>query len=283
MPQKQSLPKPRSFKGETIKERYRSVVSKPAPAYPEYTSTEAYCNSHPDEEVTYFCFDCLVPPVCSECVIHGIHKDHEVMHIKKGYPAVKDKLEEVIQGLTASVENLQGDKKVLQNKKELVVDQSEAAKAQLKTLIDDLITRIEKKEKELMRQIVLATEDSLKELESYERVIDDKLATLSNNIKYIQENMANGPLSTLTFYADNNKLLVQVADQEMQNSEKYEARLMATSMITPDTILREVKGAANNAAEAIGRIRFGTKKSKVNDRNELKSFSKNSIEVDDYT
>lgn len=31
------------------------------------------CREHPEEEVNYFCFDCQCPPICSECVIHGIH------------------------------------------------------------------------------------------------------------------------------------------------------------------------------------------------------------------
>lgn len=44
------------------------------------------CREHPDEEVNYFCFDCLVPPVCSECVVHGIHRGHNVATLRKAYP-----------------------------------------------------------------------------------------------------------------------------------------------------------------------------------------------------
>ena len=62
-----------------------------------YYSEDIYCKSHPDEEVRYFCFDCLTPPVCSECVVHGIHKGHDVLHIKKAFPSVKEKLDGVIQ------------------------------------------------------------------------------------------------------------------------------------------------------------------------------------------
>eukprot|EP00826_Nyctotherus_ovalis_P054022 TRINITY_DN7055_c0_g3_i4.p1 TRINITY_DN7055_c0_g3~~TRINITY_DN7055_c0_g3_i4.p1 ORF type:complete len:205 (-),score=75.02 TRINITY_DN7055_c0_g3_i4:57-671(-) len=204
------------------------------------------------------------------------------MHVKKGYPVVKEKLEEVIQGLATSVESLQNDRKMLENKKELVIDQASAAKTQLKTLIDDLISRIDKKERELMRHIDLSTEETLKELESYERVIEDKLGTLSNNIKYIQENMESGPLLTLNFYADNNKLLLQVADQESHKGDKYEARFMAGSVITPDTVLREVKGAASAVTEAVGRMKFGVRRN-VRESSAQKSLSKNSIEADEYS
>jgi hypothetical protein len=54
------------------------------------------CKEHPDEEVTYFCFDCSCPPICSECVIHGDHKDHDVMTIKKSYPHITARLEDLI-------------------------------------------------------------------------------------------------------------------------------------------------------------------------------------------
>lgn len=48
-----------------------------------------YCSEHPDEEVSYFCFDCLTKCICPECIIHGVHKNHEVKTNKKAYPIVK--------------------------------------------------------------------------------------------------------------------------------------------------------------------------------------------------
>lgn len=53
------------------------------------------CKDHPDEEVNYFCFDCLCPPVCPECVVHGAHRGHEVATLRKAYPIVISKVEEL--------------------------------------------------------------------------------------------------------------------------------------------------------------------------------------------
>lgn len=50
-----------------------------------------YCKEH-KEEVTYFCFDCMVRCVCSECVIHGAHKNHDVLNVKRAYPLVVEKV-----------------------------------------------------------------------------------------------------------------------------------------------------------------------------------------------
>lgn len=241
-----------------------------APSISHYAVDECYCEAHPDEEVKYFCFDCLTPPICSECVIHGIHKDHEVMHVKKGFPVVKAKLEEVIQGLVTCVEGLEGNKKGIMNRKQNLLTQAEDAKGQLNTIMEDLIARISKKHKELVRNIDTATNDALKELESYERVIDHRTSTLANNVKFIQENMASGPLPTLYFYADNNKLLVQVAEQTA-GQEQYIACTAQASLVAPEGIVKDAKEVAGCVAEAVARICVGTTRSNM-ERKEASGF-----------
>ena len=52
------------------------------------------CAEHPDEEVSYFCFDCMCV-VCSECVVHGIHKNHDVSTLKKAYPQIMANLDDL--------------------------------------------------------------------------------------------------------------------------------------------------------------------------------------------
>ena len=268
--------KPRRSQIES--ERPLKNVSK---AHTEYGKEYNCCNSHPDENVTYFCFDCLTPPVCSECVVHGIHRNHDVMHVKKSYPVIKEKLDGTIQGLGNCIDGLEGDRKALSNRKEILIHQGEEAKGQLKGLIDDLISRIEKKESELMNQIDLATNDSLRELESYERIIDDKLNTLENNVKYIKENMASGLLGTLNFYADNNKLLTQVTEQESQKNDRFTVELMTTNTPTPDNILMEVKNAANYAVEAVNRMKISSNRRKTN-RSDENIYGRSSSEYGQY-
>jgi hypothetical protein len=68
--------------------------------------TRGSCPDHPDEEVSYFCFDCSSKCICPECIIHGnhtliklksgIHKTHEVQTVKKAYPVVKKIVEEIL-------------------------------------------------------------------------------------------------------------------------------------------------------------------------------------------
>ena len=38
------------------------------------------CNDH-GEPITYLCLDCMSKCICAECVVHGIHRNHEVLNI----------------------------------------------------------------------------------------------------------------------------------------------------------------------------------------------------------
>lgn len=213
------------------------------------------CPSHPDEEVRYFCFECLSPPVCSECVVHGIHKGHDVLHIKKAYPVVREKLDGVVQGLRGRVDELQNDKAALNARKAATLEQSEAGRAQIKALIDDLRLRLDKKEKEMNAQLETAEADCIKELESRERLLDDKLNTLLNNIKYVQEHADEGPHPALCFYAENNKLLSQALDQEAKAKDQIASMLLSKSTQLDPEVLKMFKDGINYVAEAIARLR----------------------------
>ena len=35
------------------------------------------CNLHPEERISYFCFDCLDNCICAECVIHGNNNNNK--------------------------------------------------------------------------------------------------------------------------------------------------------------------------------------------------------------
>jgi len=59
---------------------------------PMLKAVKGFCPEHPDEEISYFCFNCISNCICPECIIHGVHKNHEVMTIKRSYPIIKNKV-----------------------------------------------------------------------------------------------------------------------------------------------------------------------------------------------
>jgi len=62
-----------------------------------YRTMREACQDHPEEEVSYFCFDCKTNPICSECVIHGSHKGHNVLLLKKAYSNIVKGIEDLQQ------------------------------------------------------------------------------------------------------------------------------------------------------------------------------------------
>ena len=46
------------------------------------------CREH-GEPISYLCLDCMSKCICSECIVHGIHRNHDVLNIKKAYPCIK--------------------------------------------------------------------------------------------------------------------------------------------------------------------------------------------------
>ena len=61
------------------------------PGVNQNSQKKEYCKEH-NEEVTYFCFECMNKCLCAECVVHGVHKNHDVMSIKKAYPVIIEKV-----------------------------------------------------------------------------------------------------------------------------------------------------------------------------------------------
>lgn len=51
------------------------------------------CDTHPEEELSYFCFDCNIP-ICPECAIHGSHREHEVQTTRKAIKTIKANLQQ---------------------------------------------------------------------------------------------------------------------------------------------------------------------------------------------
>lgn len=65
----------------------------PTQPYPSAKTTTSHglqypCHDHPEEELTYFCFSCS-RPICPECAIHGLHKDHKMETTRKAIKQIR--------------------------------------------------------------------------------------------------------------------------------------------------------------------------------------------------
>ena len=182
----------------------------------QYSTSIEYCKEHPEETVSYFCFLCESECICAECVIHGEHKDHDVLQIKKAYPLIKDKIEEMYLYLSNKIDEviLRGEK--IENHKKEIIDQGNAAKQQASINFDDLKARLEKKEREIIGNIDKIVRDALKEADNFNRILSGKINALGNTSEIIKKILAtSSQVELLDFYAENKEKVYSNIDSEL--------------------------------------------------------------------
>ena len=103
-----------------------------------FRQTRELCREHPEEEVQYYCFDCNVPPVCPECVIHGEHRGCNVQLIKKAYPAIVKTIDELQISIKSKVDELELQDQKIQSRKREVHEQQNTAKQYMANSFEEL-------------------------------------------------------------------------------------------------------------------------------------------------
>eukprot|EP00347_Sterkiella_histriomuscorum_P002534 403367782 len=170
------------------------------------------CREHPDEEVNYFCFDCLVPPVCSECVVHGVHRGHNVATVRKAYPQVMAKVEELGLNINSKIDELHLQSQRLESRKREVIDQTNAIKQQMANSFEELRQRLDKKEREMMINADSFMEKNLSEVESFIRLINGRCINLNSTVDMIRHaTKSSDDVGLMNYYALNHQKILQSA------------------------------------------------------------------------
>ena len=92
---------------------------------------KGFCQDHPEEEISYYCFDCKGHCICPECIIHGVHKSHDVMTIKKAYPLIKAKVEDICDQLRTRVHDSKSIISNLNTQKRELVERKQNLKVEI--------------------------------------------------------------------------------------------------------------------------------------------------------
>ena len=59
--------------------------------------------------------------VCSECVVHGLHRNHEVLNIKKAYPLIYNKLQDLSKYVNSQIKEVSLKNETIAKKKILLI------------------------------------------------------------------------------------------------------------------------------------------------------------------
>merc|ERR1719387_1242242 len=132
------------------------------------------CKSHPEEPIQFFCLDCETECICAECVVHGAHKGHEVLNVKKAYANLCGKVEQLldvakqrIEELGSSIQQLEGQKRDL----ELV---AVGGRQGIRDAFKTLRAQLTQKEAEVLRRIEESASDAKERLEQHAPATEEK-------------------------------------------------------------------------------------------------------------
>lgn len=184
-------------------------------------SSKIYCKKH-NEEITYFCFDCFTKCICSECVVHGDHKSHNVLHIKQTFPIVLEKANEYINELSQKINEIGIVQNQLESKKKEVTNCSEAMKQEIKCAFNEIRNKLDSKEKELIIKADEMKDEYINDISTYTRLIQGKILSLNRLIDQVNSNLiGKEEVNFINFFSEaKNKIkseLVEVIPTAIKN------------------------------------------------------------------
>ena len=193
------------------------------------------CKDH-GEPITYLCLDCMSKCICSECVVHGIHRNHEVLNIRKAYPLIYSKTQEIGNHISSKIKELYTTQKKIEQKKKEINTLNNKCRIDIRQAFDELRSLLNKKEKEIMDKTENTLNDNINELNTYNHIIQSKLILLNKLIETVNVYlMRKNELNLINFYTENkNKILAQTESNEIENINNLNLEEMSNLKINID-------------------------------------------------
>ena len=181
-------------------------------------NNKTICQEH-NEPITYLCLDCMSKCICTECVVHGVHRNHEVLNIKKAYPLIYNKTQEISNIICSRIKELNLTQKNIEQKKREINNLNSKCKIDIRQAFDELRNLLNKKEKEIINKTENTLNDNFNELNIYYQIINSKIILLNRLNETVNAYlMRKDELNLINFYTENkNKILTQTELNEINN------------------------------------------------------------------
>ena len=181
-------------------------------------NNKTICQEH-NEPITYLCLDCMSKCICTECVVHGVHRNHEVLNIKKAYPLIYNKTQEISNIICSRIKELNLTQKNIEQKKREINNLNSKCKIDIRQAFDELRNLLNKKEKEIINKTENTLNDNFNELNTYYQIINSKIILLNRLNETVNAYlMRKDELNLINFYTENkNKILIQTELNEINN------------------------------------------------------------------
>ena len=188
--------------------------------------------------------------VCTECVVHGVHKNHEVLNVKKAYPLILKKLEDLSMYANNQKKSIFLVNEAVSKKKNLINTLIERCKNEIHNTFEQIKLRLDNKEKEIINNSTNILHKNIDELNKYDNVLKQNSEALEELIGKINIILKKkDELNTINYFCENkNKILKQCELNEINNIPDLDS--FTNFKIEPN------KFSLNNLLEGINKFNF---------------------------
>ena len=192
------------------------------------------CSEH-GEPISYLCLDCMSKCICSECIVHGVHHNHDVLNIKKAYPLIYNKTQDLHKFISDKISELNINKRNLEQKKSNIGLINQKCKNDIKNAFQIIRLRLNEKEKEIIEKTESTLRDNLNELNTYVHVIQGKISTLNKILDSLNAHlMRKDELTLINYYCDNKNNILSQIDTNAENKAIFNINTISDLKINID-------------------------------------------------
>ena len=224
------------------------------------------CNEH-GELLNYLCLDCMSNCVCSECVVHGLHRNHEVLNVKKAYPLIYNKLQDLSKYVAGQIKEVSLKNETIIKKKNFVDSLIDRYKNEIHNTFEQIRVRLDNKEKELINSTTNILQKNINELNNYNNLIQKNMTTLGSLIEQINNIIkTKNEINTINYYCENKDIILSKA-QLNELSNLNDTNTFTNIKIEADKI------TFNKMLEGINNFRFNINNMNGLDINNRRQFN----------
>ena len=182
----------------------------------DLTNYKQLCKEHA-EPFTYLCLDCMSNCICAECIVHGIHRDHDVLTIKKAYPLICKKLEDLSKYADDQKKSILLINETISKKKDCINALIERCKSEIHSTFEQIKLKLDNKEKEIINNTTNILHKSIDDLDNYDNSLQKNSGNLEDIIAKINNILRKkDELNTINYFCENrNKILEQCELQKV--------------------------------------------------------------------